>query len=82
MAFVVLHAHVAERVAANPEEVEKVKAAIIKFVADNKAAYKQLAGGVELVDSIPKNPSGKLVRRVLRDRARELKLKAKPRAKL
>jgi len=82
MAFVVLRAQVAERIAANPGEAEKVKAAIIKFVADNKVAYKWLAGGVELVDSIPKNPSGKLLRRVLRDRARGLKLKAKPRAKL
>lgn len=51
-----------------------------QFVADNKVAYKQLAGGVEFVDVIPKNPSGKLLRRVLRDRAREMK--AKPKAKL
>ncbi|KAG8214730.1 hypothetical protein J3R82DRAFT_9818 [Butyriboletus roseoflavus] len=80
MAFVVLHAHVAKRVAENPGEAAKVKVAIIKFVADNKVAYKQLAGGVEFVDAIPKNPSGKLLRRVLRDRARAMR--AKPRAKL
>lgn len=30
MAFVVLHAHVAKRVAENPDETEKVKATIIK----------------------------------------------------
>ncbi len=29
-------------------------------------------GGVEFVESIPKNPSGKLLRRFLRDKAREL----------
>ncbi|KAF8558343.1 acetyl-CoA synthetase-like protein [Imleria badia] len=80
MAFVVLHAHVAKRVAENPGEAEKVKASIVKFVADNKVPYKHLAGGVEFVDVIPKNPSGKLLRRVLRDRAREMK--AKSRAKL
>jgi len=80
MAFVVLHAHAAKRVADNPGEAEKVKVAITKFVADNKVAYKHLAGGVEFVDAIPKNPSGKLLRRVLRDRAREMK--AKPKSKL
>lgn len=48
-----------------------------QFVADNKAEYKRLAGGVAFIDVIPKNPSGKLLRRVLRDRAREMKAKAK-----
>lgn len=38
-----------------------------------KVHYKRLAGGVEFVDVIPKNPSGKLLRRVLRDRAKEMK---------
>ncbi len=32
--------------------------------------YKWLAGGVEFIDVIPKNPSGKLLRRILRDKAR------------
>lgn len=39
--------------------------------------YKKLAGGVEFVDIIPKNPSGKLLRRVLRDKAKELRAPAK-----
>ena len=51
-----------------------------QYVADNKVAYKHLAGGVEFLDAIPKNPSGKLLRRVLRDRA--LEMKTKTRAKL
>ena len=34
MAFVVLRAHVAKRVAENPREAEKVRAAIIKVRAD------------------------------------------------
>lgn len=46
---------------------------VIQHVADNKVAYKCLAGGVEYIDVIPKNPSGKLLRRLLRDRARQLK---------
>lgn len=49
-------------------------------MADNKVVYKHLAGGVEFIDVIPKNPSGKLLRRVLRDRAQEMK--ATPKAKL
>ncbi|KAH7884920.1 hypothetical protein F5I97DRAFT_1296635 [Phlebopus sp. FC_14] len=71
MAYVVLYPHVSERVRARVEEGEKVRASIVKHVADNKVAYKHLAGGVAFVDVIPKNPSGKLLRRVLRDRARE-----------
>jgi 4-coumarate--CoA ligase len=51
-----------------------------QLVADNKVAYKWLAGGVDFVDAISKNPSGNLLRRVLRDRAREMK--PKPKAKL
>ena len=43
-----------------------------QHVADHKVKYKHLCG-VEFVDVVPKNPSGKLLRRFLRDRARELK---------
>ena len=46
---------------------------VVQHVADHKVVYKCLAGGVEFIDIIPKNPSGKLLRRVLRDRARKLK---------
>jgi 4-coumarate--CoA ligase len=35
-----------------------------------KAQYKWLKGGIEFIDAIPKNPSGKLLRRVLREKAR------------
>ena len=40
---------------------------IIKFVAARVAAHKKLRGGVEFVDQIPKSPSGKILRRLLRD---------------
>lgn len=33
--------------------------------------YKRLAGGCVAVDSIPKNPSGKLLRKELRERAKK-----------
>ncbi|RPD61667.1 acetyl-CoA synthetase-like protein [Lentinus tigrinus ALCF2SS1-7] len=48
-----------------------LKEMLMKHVSDHKTPYKRLAG-VEFVDAIPKNPSGKLLRRVLRDRAREM----------
>lgn len=79
MAFVVLHPNAVKRIALDPAEAERVKGSIIKHVADNKVAYKRLAGGVEFAYVIPKNPSGKLLRRVLRDRARDL---VRPRSKL
>ncbi|KAI8648453.1 hypothetical protein NCS56_01530200 [Fusarium sp. Ph1] len=41
---------------------------ISNYVAAHKAPYKHLKGGVEFLDSIPKSPSGKILRRVLRDR--------------
>lgn len=43
----------------------------VQHVLDHKTAYKRLAG-VEFIDAIPKNPSGKLLRRVLRDQAKEM----------
>lgn len=80
LAFVVLRTFAADRVGNDSREADKIKASIMKHVADNKVAYKHLAGGVEFIDVIPKNPSGKLLRRVLRDQARQLRageLKAK-----
>ncbi|KAI0257049.1 amp dependent CoA ligase [Lactifluus subvellereus] len=69
LAFVVLSANATKRVSQSGAEAAKIKASISKHVADHKAPYKRLAGGVEFVDAIPKNPSGKLLRRVLRDKA-------------
>ncbi|KAH8099401.1 amp dependent CoA ligase [Cristinia sonorae] len=73
LAFVTLTAGAQARVKQNPAEANRIKAELIKFVADSKVHYKRLAGGVEFIDVIPKNPSGKLLRRFLRDKAKELK---------
>lgn len=44
---------------------------IQKHVEDHKARHKWLKGGVEFIDAIPKSPSGKILRRLLRDKDRE-----------
>jgi len=69
LAYVVLSADAAKRALQSQAEAAKIKATISKHVADHKAPYKRLAGGIEFIDAIPKNPSGKLLRRTLRDKA-------------
>jgi acyl-coenzyme A synthetase/AMP-(fatty) acid ligase len=44
---------------------------LFQLVADNKVKYKHLAGGVVFVALIPKNPSGKIMRRVLKEQVKE-----------
>ncbi|KAK2001108.1 AMP-binding enzyme [Colletotrichum falcatum] len=55
--------------ASKPEA--EVAADICKYVEEHKARHKWLKGGVEFVDVIPKSPSGKILRRLLRDREKE-----------
>lgn len=45
------------------------------FVAKNASKHKWLHGGVKFIDEIPKNPSGKILRRELRDLHKSLKAK-------
>lgn len=40
--------------------------ALYEFVSAKVAAYKNLKGGIAFVDSIPKTPSGKILRRQLK----------------
>ncbi|KAJ8308526.1 hypothetical protein KUTeg_013400, partial [Tegillarca granosa] len=47
---------------------QKVEASdILHFVENNVAPYKKLRGGVEFVKEIPKSPSGKILRRILKE---------------
>lgn len=73
LAFIVLKDAAAKRVESDPKEAEVIKSSIKKHVADNKAKFKQLTGGVVFISSIPTSPSGKLLRRVLREKARAMK---------
>lgn len=72
MAYVVLTRDAAQRIKQDPSATGKIKASIVKHVADNKVKYKHLSAGVEFIDAIPISPSGKLLRRVLRDQAKTL----------
>jgi Acyl-CoA synthetases (AMP-forming)/AMP-acid ligases II len=54
------------------EAIQSIK----KFVEDHKARHKWLKGGVRFVDAIPKSPSGKILRRLLRDQEKEARRKA------
>lgn len=39
---------------------------VAKFVADKVVKYKQLVGGVQFVETIPKSPTGKILRREIK----------------
>ncbi|KAM0425731.1 hypothetical protein ACHAPT_008979 [Fusarium lateritium] len=43
---------------------------IVRWMEERVAKHKRLKGGVRFVDAIPKNPSGKILRRALRDKAK------------
>jgi 4-coumarate--CoA ligase len=43
---------------------------IYKYSAERLATYKRLDGGIILVDSTPKTPSGKILKRILREKAK------------
>ncbi len=49
---------------------EELKKTIISWVESKVSNHKRLRGGVVLVDEIPKSPSGKILRKILRDRAK------------
>lgn len=53
-----------------------LKREIARHVEKTKSRHKWLKGGVEFIDVIPKSPSGKILRRFLRDKDREARKKA------
>lgn len=55
---------------------EATAASIKKHVQDHKARHKWLKGGVRFLDAVPKSPSGKILRRLLRDQEKEARRKA------
>lgn len=51
-------------VSKNPKLTEE---SLQKFVAERVAEYKRLEGGIEFVTQIPKNPTGKIMRKDLKE---------------
>lgn len=54
-----------------PEGAKLTEEDVKKYTAERLAKYKYLEGGVKLVDAIPKNASGKILKRVLREQAQK-----------
>lgn len=67
-AFVVLAPHDRGQLFQNDAELMEE---IHDHFKQEKAHYKWLKGGIEFIDIIPKSPSGKILRRILRDRERQ-----------
>jgi 4-coumarate--CoA ligase len=42
-----------------------------KYMKERLASFKMLTGGIVFVDAIPKNPSGKILKRILREQAKK-----------
>ena len=53
-----------------------LKRDISRHIEKNKSNHKWLRGGVEFIDIVPKSPSGKILRRMIRDQEREKMRKA------
>lgn len=63
-------AFIVKDAAASSKSDEEVSASAHEHVEKTPARYKWLKGGIEFVPKIPKSPSGKILRRELRDRER------------
>ena len=65
--------------ASDQKDEDSLKGEIFQHVEKTKAKYKWLAE-IEFIDVIPKSPSGKILRRLLRDKDKEAR--KRQRAKL
>ena len=55
---------------------------IVKWTAGKVANHKRLRGGIRFIDEVPKSASGKILRRLLKDKAKQEESQGKPKAKL
>ena len=53
-----------------------VKRDIARHVEKHKSKHKWIKGGIEFIDEVPKSPSGKILRRLMRDKEKESRRKA------
>ncbi|KAI0766417.1 acetyl-CoA synthetase-like protein [Trametes elegans] len=75
------HAWVVLSIEGNRRGEREVVRALHGWIQQNLSKYKWLRGGIEVVTEIPKNPTGKVLRRVLQERY-ERQQSDSPRAKL
>ncbi|KAL2856373.1 hypothetical protein BJX68DRAFT_253496 [Aspergillus pseudodeflectus] len=66
---------IAKSPSAGPDDDATIKS-ILKHVQDHKARHKWLKGGVRFIEAVPKSPSGKILRRLLRDQEAAMRRKA------
>ncbi|KAK5198537.1 hypothetical protein LTS03_008900 [Exophiala xenobiotica] len=69
-------------VAAEGKNSEKEAEEIVKWLEGKVANHKRLRGGVRFIDEIPKSAAGKILRRILKDKAKEEESKKNIKAKL
>ena len=55
---------------------DDLKHDISKYVKDHKSRHKWLDGGIQFLELIPKSPSGKILRRLLRDKDKEARMRS------
>lgn len=67
-----------EKESGRPKDQESAKDAeeIIAWTAGKVSSHKRLRGGIRFIDEIPKSASGKILRRVLKDRVKAETLKS------
>ncbi|KAF5391038.1 hypothetical protein D9757_003956 [Collybiopsis confluens] len=70
-AFVVLQASAVSLVIRDPKYADDLRSSIFRHVADAKSKHKWLTGGIIFVDTIPRNASGKILRRLLRESVKQ-----------
>lgn len=54
-------------VVVDPDEKTPSVEDVLNFVSKRVSPYKQITGGVQFVDSLPKSAAGKILRRLLKD---------------
>ncbi|KAH8675824.1 hypothetical protein BX600DRAFT_186734 [Xylariales sp. PMI_506] len=56
---------------ANTPRTEATATEIVKWLGSKVSPHKQLRGGVRFIDEVPKNASGKILRRILKEEAKK-----------
>jgi len=69
-------------VASQGKTSEKDGEKIINWLGERVASHKRLRGGVRFIDQVPKSAAGKILRRLLKDKAKEEELQNGTKAKL